>query len=473
MGWYKGNLSVLRKPVAMVVAVFCFTAPAAVYSETLADALANAYRTSGLLEQNRALLRAADEDVAGAVARLKPVLEYTARVTRDDGTLDTGSVSTSLDVTQLEAGLQASLLLYDGGSSKFNVEALKETVLATRQSLISIEQQVLLRAVSAFVGVRSAREFVSLRLNNVRLLSQELRAAEDRFEVGEVTRTDVAQAESRLADARSGLATAQGDLQQAIAEYIAVVGNEPGDLVQPPELPQLEANIDVARARALQVHPDLQSARHQVSAAELNILQARANIQPTISAVGSLTAATELDDNTDRRIGSIGLQLRGPIYQGGAIDSSIRRAIAVRDAQRGNLIVVQRQITQDVANSYAALSARRASLTSTEESIRAARIAFEGVREEATLGARTTLDVLNAEQELLNALTARITDVANLYVAAYAVLQATGRLTAQDLKLGVELYDPVAYYNLAKDAPTALSEQGKQLDRVLKSLQRE
>ena len=436
--------SVLTKAAVFVSVVVGFAGPAWAQSETLADALANAYRTSGLLEQNRALLRAADEDVAGAVALLKPILDYTASVTRDEGTRDTGPVSTSLDITQFQAGIQASLLLYDGGASRFNIESLKETVLATRQTLISVEQQVLLRAVSAFLSVRTARELVALRINNVGLLTQELRAAEDRFEVGEVTRTDVAQAESRLAQARSELSTAEGDLQQAIAEYVAAVGNEPGDLVQPPSLPPLESDIDVARARALQVHPDLQSARRQVSAAELNILQARANVQPSISAVGSFTQQEDLGSSDDLTIGSIGLELRGPIYQGGGIDSSIRRAIAVRDAQRGNLIVVQRRIAQDVANSYAALSARRASLSSSEERIRAARIAFDGVREEATLGARTTLDVLDAEQELLDAQTSRILDEANLYVAAYAVLQATGRLTARDLRTLPEVQKAIA-----------------------------
>ena len=462
----------LRKGVVSLAVVMGLVAPMA-HSETLADALANAYRTSGLLDQNRALLRAADEDVAAAVARLKPILDYTAGITQEYRELDNALGSSSDDATVVQAGLEASLLLYDGGSSKLNVEALKETVLATRQDLISIEQQVLLRAVTAFLNVRSLREFVSLRLNNTRLLSQELRAAEDRFEVGEVTRTDVAQAESRLADAQSGLATARGDLQQAIAEYIAVVGNTPGDLVQPPALPQLEPNIDVARTRALQVHPDLESARHQVSAAELNILRAKATIQPTISAIGSLSLQDDLSASNDSTVGSIGVLLRGPIYQGGAISSDVRRAIAIRDAQRGNLIVVQRRISQDVSNSYAALSARRASLSSSEERIRAARIAFDGVREEATLGARTTLDVLDAEQEVLDAETQRISDEANLYVAAYAVLQSTGRLTAKDLNLGVQRYDPVAYYNLVKDAPTARSEQGQQLDRILEALQRE
>ena len=256
------KVSVLKNWFVASVAGLFFSLPAA-HAETLADALANAYRTSGLLEQNRALLRAADEDVAGAVATLRPILDYTADITSEYQRRETSLTgSRNVDATTLRAGLEASLLLYDGGSSRFNIEALKETVLATRQDLISIEQQVLLRAVTAFQNVSSLREFVSLRINNMRLLEQELRAAQDRFEVGEVTRTDVAQAESRLADAQSGVATARGDLQQAVAEYVAVIGNTPGNLVQPPAPPRLESDIEVARIRALQEHPDLESARH-------------------------------------------------------------------------------------------------------------------------------------------------------------------------------------------------------------------
>ena len=254
----------------------------------------------------------------------------------------------------------------------------------------------------------------------------------------------------------------QGDLLQANEEYRAVVGRAPGDLEPLPSLPQLESNIDVARARALQGHPDLLAAQHQVSAAGLSILQARAEFNPTVSAFGSWGYTDSLSSGDFNDLARLGVELSGPIYQGGALSSGERRAIAIRDAQRGNLITVQRQIVQDVGDAYAVLSARRASLVSSEERIRAARIAFRGVREEATLGARTTLDVLDAEQEVLDAETARISDQANLYVAAYAVLQATGQLTAKNLNLGVQIYDPAAYYNLVKDSPAAFSEQGKQ-----------
>ena len=461
----------LRRSVT-ALGIVLVTGLAPLRAETLADALAGAYRNSGLIDQNRALLRAADEDVATAVSALRPILEYTASVSHDFGRTRTLLGSQNIDESQLDLALTASLLLYDGGSARLNIEASKETVLATREQLISIEQEVLIRAVSAYMNVYARRDVVSLQENSLRLLLEELRAAEDRFEVGEVTRTDVAQAEARVAEARSDLATAQGDLQQAIEEYVNVVGRQPGDLAPPPTLPQLEPNVDSARSGALQRHPDIRSAQHRVAASELNILRAEASLYPTISAFGSFGTNEDLGSSNYTTAGRIGVELRGPIYQGGALSSGIRRAIAVRDQELGNLYEVQKRVSQDVGSAYAALSARRASLTASQERVRAQDIAFRGVREEATLGARTTLDVLDSEQDLLDAETARLADEANLYVAAYAVLQATGRLTARNLNLRVQIYDPVAYYNLVKDAPALQSEQGKQLDRVLRSLQK-
>ncbi len=461
----------LRRSVT-ALGIVLVTGLAPLRAETLADALAGAYRNSGLIDQNRALLRAADEDVATAVSALRPILEYTASVSHDFGRTRTLLGSQNIDESQLDLALTASLLLYDGGSARLNIEASKETVLATREQLVSIEQEVLIRAVSAYMNVYARRDVVSLQENSLRLLLEELRAAEDRFEVGEVTRTDVAQAEARVAEARSDLATAQGDLQQAIEEYVNVVGRQPGDLAPPPNLPQLEPNVDSARSGALQRHPDIRSAQHRVAASELNILRAEASLYPTISAFGSFGTNEDLGSSNYTTAGRIGVELRGPIYQGGALSSGIRRAIAVRDQELGNLYEVQKRVSQDVGSAYAALSARRASLTASQERVRAQDIAFRGVREEATLGARTTLDVLDSEQDLLDAETARLADEANLYVAAYAVLQATGRLTARNLNLRVQIYDPVAYYNLVKDAPALQSEQGKQLDRVLRSLQK-
>lgn len=464
-----------RSAQAMVVSVFAFVHAPMASAETLADALVGAYGHSGLLDQNRALLRAADEDVAIAAATLKPVLRWAASVEQNYGRARQNAAIGVQDTDSLRASasLIGEFLLYDFGATALRVEAAKETVLATREALLGIEQQVLLRAVQAYMGVFEAREFVDLRRNNLRVLTQELRAAENRFEVGEVTRTDVALAEAQLAQARSGVSTAEGNLQIAIEEYRNVVGRAPGNVTPPPSLPDLSNDIDQAKAVAVRTHPDLKAVQRRVSAAELLIRQAKASKKPTVSLQGTLSLSENLDSSNFSTGGAIGLNASGTIYQGGARSAEVRRAIAQRDAQRGDLHVVRHSVQQDVGNAYARLRSARASLEASDGQIRAARIAFRGVREEATLGARTTLDVLDAEQALLDAGAARISAQAQVYVAAYSVLAATGRLTARDLRLPVQLYDPAEYYNLVKDSPTNQSKQGAQLDRVLKRLQRD
>ncbi len=473
----------IKQEVSRFVRVGCIAATAVMMvgfsgsnarADTFADALVSAYNHSGLLEQNRALLRAADEDVAAAGAALEPVLRWTASVTQSLGRARTSTTSGVFENNSLIASgsLIAELLIYDGGASSLGIEVAKETVLATRQTLIGVEQQVLERAVQAYMGVIETTQFVSLRENNVRVLTQELRAARNRFEVGEVTRTDVALAEAELAEANSGLAAAQGNLEIAIEEYRNVIGKKPGRLPGLPSLPKLGNDLAAAKAIAVRRHPDMRAVQHQVSAAELAIKRAEAQKRPTVTAQGALSANEYLDTSSFNTSASIGLNASGTIYGGGARSSAVRSAQAQRDAQRGNLHVVRHNVQQAVGNAYAQLSAARASLRASEGQIRAARIAFRGVREEATLGARTTLDVLDAEQTVLDAEAARISAQTLVYNATYAILSATGQLTAQDLRLPVQQYDVTEYYNLVKNSPRSQSKQGEQLDRVLKRLQK-
>ena len=455
------------------LALLC-AAPRVGWTDTLADALVGAYNHSGLLEQNRALLRAADEDVATAVAALKPVLRWTADLSQSfqKGQSELRPLSTTQNDLTLTIGLVADLLLYDFGQAAYRIEAEKETVLATRDTLINVEQEILLRAVRAYMGVIEASEFVALRQNNERLLTQELRAARDRFEVGEVTRTDVALAEAQLANARSGLAGAQGDLIQAQEEYRVAVGRAPGQLSPPPRLPDIDRNVAQAKALAVRQHPLLRSAQHQVRAADILIKASEAAMMPQISLNGRLGASEEFGSDNNGRTGSVGLGVSQTIYQGGALSSAVRRNMALRDAERASLHVVSHNIEQAVGNAYASLASARAQIEASDRQITAARIAFRGVREEATLGARTTLDVLDAEQALLDAESTQVSARSALYVAAYTVLAATGQLTATDLRLPVQIYDPAGYYNLVKDGPAKRSKQGKQLDRVLRALQK-
>ena len=448
------------KFLAMCFALTVSAMPA--QSESLGDALRDTYNNSGLLDQNRALLRAADEDVAQSLAALRPVITWQAQAIYANTSASTaGGLSDSIDATISVSG---SLLAHDGGASALATEAQKELVLQTRQGLVQVEQQVLFRTVSAYMEVRRASEFLALRRSNVGVIDQELRAARDRFEVGEVTRTDVSLAEARLAAARSLLAAAEGSLAQAKEEYRATVGRAPGrlDVVNPAAL---QHDLEAARAFAVRNHPEVLGAQYGVSASELNIRRAEAALNPRLN-LGGTVGLNDQGDATQR----LSLTYGGTLYQGGQLQSIIRQAQARRDASRSNLLVVSQGVCQNVGNAYASLRVARASREASALQVRAARTAFRGVREEATLGARTTLDVLNAEQELLDAQANAISAQADEVIASYQVLGAMGLLTAQHLNLGVQSYDPAAFYNLVRDAPATISQQGQALDRVLRSI---
>ncbi len=452
----------MSRSIKSLIAVVTFVgmiAPATIVkAETLADALTSAYKHSGLLDQNRALLRVADENVAQAVANLRPIISYYANATYSDPVPLGGSYTSS------NFGLQASWLLWDGNGSKIAVEGKKETVLATRQALINLEQSVFLRAVQAYMNMHRDIEVVSLRQNNVRLITEQLRAAKDRYEVGEITRTDVSLAESRLAGARSSLAAAEGNLARSREEYRVAVGHYPKSLAPPPKLPATASSMEAARAVAYRSHPLMLKTQHEVKAAELGIKQAEALLKPQLKLTGRLN-----QNDRGTTASSFGLELGGPIYQGGRLSSLVRQAIARRDAARAGLHINRQNIAQGVGNAWALLQVSRAALEASERQIRAARVAHRGVKEEASLGSRTTLDVLNAEQELLNAQANQISATTDQYVATYSLLSAMGLLTAQHLRLGIQTYDPTAYYKAVSHAP-ADSTRGKRLDRVLKAL---
>lgn len=424
-------------------------------AETLADAMVAAYNTSNLLDQNRAVLRAADEDVAASMASLRPVLSWVAEAgyakTRT-GEGDTASIGLALQMT-----------LYDFGRSKLGTEIAKDSVLATREALVSVEQSLLLDAVQSYMNVRSAAENVSINQNSVRVIGEELKAAQDRFEVGDVTRTDVAQAEAALAAARASLASAQGELVVARESYRALTGVYPGVLAAPPKAPALPKSMDEARAIAMRTHPSILQAQHQVSASEKAVALAKANRLPTIG----LSAAVDRNDY-DLTTGSAGLQMKQTIYSGGALSSAQRKAMAQRDQAKAGLLQATVLVDQQVANAWANIAVTRAQIEAIDRQIRAATVAYRGVKEEASLGARTTLDVLDAEQNLLDAQAARIEAEAGQQVAIYSLLAAMGLLTVEHLKLGIPVYDPEAYYNAVKKGPASL--QGQKLDRVLKAI---
>lgn len=449
-----------------VAAAFGAAAPGTgARAESLRAAMADAYVSSPLLDQNRFLLRAQDEGVALAVAQLRPTLEFTASTTRD----------LVNDTTTTTAALVAQWVLYQGNGRRAAIEAARETVLAARQGLVVVEQQVLLDAVTAYLNVWRDLQVVNVRQGNVRVVTQQLRAARDRFEVGEDTRTDVAQAEARLAEARSQLAFAMGQLEISRELFALAVGRHPGSLSGLGPLPGLPRSEAEADALARQNAPSILRLQHEVAATDLAVAEARAAYRPTIALEGRLSNTFESPNPAQEGEGAtIGLTLRQPIYRGGQLAALERQALAQSAAVRAALIQQTRVNIQTMGNAWAQLRIASAQIQAAEQRIAAAELAFQGVQEEAALGARTTLDVLDAEQDVLDARISRIEAQTNLYAAAYSILAAGGLLTVEHLDLDVPGYDPTVYGNLVAGAPARVrSIQGDRLDSVMQRLGRE
>ena len=434
-------------------------------ADSLRTAMADAYSNSQLLEQNRYLLRLRDEDVAQAVAQLLPTLDFTANATRN----------LIADTTTSTAQLVADMTIYAGGSRIAARQAAEATLEATRQQLVTVESQVLLDAVTAYLDVWEAQQVVSVRQSNVRVLTQQLRAARDRFEVGEDTRTDVAQAEATLAQARSALAAAEGSLEIARELFNLSIGRYPNGLSGPQGRPALPGSEEEAARLARQEHPAIRALQSEVRAAEFAVEQARAAGRPTLSARLSSSETFQSPDPTrEGNAASLSLTLSQPIYRGGQIGSRERQALAQAEAARANLNRQVQLNLQGVGNAYARLRIATAQIQASDQRIRAAELAFEGVREEASLGARTTLDVLDAEQDLLEARISRIEAASDLYAASYSVLSASGLLTVAHLDLAVPRYDVDAYgAAFPAGTPRVASPQGDRLDDLLRAIGRE
>ena len=447
-----------HKALAGVAAVALTFTPLAIAAETLGDALASAYRNSGLLEQNRANLRATDEGVAAALADLRPTLSYQAQ----------SSAAEIQGEWTSQLTFNAGMTLYTFGRNKLALDAAKETVLATRQTLVNIEQTVLDGAIAAYMDMREQQALVNLRDSAVRLSQQNLRAARDRFEVGEITRTQVSQFEAQLASARAQLAAAQGQLSAAREAYKVAVGHYPSNLSTPPAVRLPASSVEQAVTIAKQSHPGIKALQHRVAALDLAVAINERSQLPSVEAGARMTFA---DDGS--RSDNFSITASGPIYSGGKIASNIRKAIAQRDAARAELLQTTREIEQNVRANWSMLSVLSASEQASRALVEAQRVAYEGVREEAELGASTTLDVLDAEQALLDAQVGAIQAQIARETQGFAVLRTMGRLTVAGLNLNVPTYDPTAYYNAVKDGPGRyVSPEGEKLNRVLEALGR-
>jgi len=453
-------LKVSGKAVLAIAASLAFAG--AGQAESLKSALAKAYENSGVLAQNQALLNAADESVVAAAGALLPAVQASISQSyrKTEGVSDI-SDSTSFSIS-------ARMPIYDFGRGQLGIDLAKEAVAGTRLQLASIEQSVLLNAIEAFMQYRQATELVRLRENNLKVIDQELRAANDRFEVGEITRTDVAMAEAAKAQSLSALAQARGDLERSTEAYMMAVGSKPNSPDAPINLPSLPASASAAKAAAAKGHPDVLAAQSQVKQAEIRLAQAEANAMPGISLSGSLSRGSSFGADSYTSSANLGVEATIPLYQGGQIDSGVRQATAQLSSAKSALRVAVLNSDLQVGSAYARLTVARANMQATEQQIAAAQIAFDGLREEAKLGARTTLDVLNAEQNLLDAKANRVIASTEVVNATYAVVAALGQLSAKGLGLQVDLFDPEAYAATVQTA--APSMRGLQLDKVLGKL---
>ncbi len=433
-------------------------------ADTLTDAMRLAYETNPTLIINRAALRATDESVALARSGRRPqiTLQATGTATNDAG-------FSGIATETYSAALNASLNLYDGGRSRDAVEAAKTAVLATRVSLENIEQTVMLNAAKAFLTVRRDQQIVSLARNNVSVLKQQLQAAEDRLAVGAATRTEVAQTRARLAASQAVLAANRGGLAISAENYIAVVGTAPVNLAYPPRLPDMPGSLAAAEEVALRTHPLMRASHLNEKIAAIDLRRARNARLPSLSANLNLGYRETYLGGANLSAGDSStatLTLNQPIYRGGALSASIRQAGAQLERRMAETANTRAQVRQQVSAAWFQLQIARASISATRLQIEAAQYAFDGITEEANLGARTILDTLNAKQEVLTAQNSLITAMHDERIAAYSLLSAMGLLTPENLDLGIELYDPTENFDRVQNAPVRTFEAGKILDNI-------
>jgi outer membrane protein len=441
----RGGLLAAAGIAAMVTA-------AAAHGQTLREALVKTYGTNPTIMAQRAQLRGLDENVAIARAARRPQISGTAGVNQN--LLRTGGGSGGRN---LNAGIDISYPIFEGGRSRNQIRAANERVLAGRANLRATEGDIFTEAVSVYMDVIRDRSIVSLNRNQVRVLETNLQATRDRFEVGDLTRTDVAQSEARLALARSTLATAEGRLESSEENFRRVIGELPDDLQPPPALPTMPRTPDEAVDIALANNSDLVAIAAQIRAAGRDISVARADRLPTVEGV-SQSGYTNYLGTADEQFGgtgnnnsiantAVGVQARIPIYQGGIVSARVRQAQAQQSQLLERGIEVERLVVANTRAAFASYQASLEAIESNEVAVAANTLALEGTRAEQTVGTRNVLDVLNAEQELLNSQVALVTARRDAYVAGFALLNAMGRAEAEDLNLdGGVLYDPVANY---------------------------
>lgn len=421
-------------------------------AQTLEEALATAYSSNPDLLAARAQLRAVNEGVPQALSNWRPRVTVTGSAglqrSESEGTFGSGKQTTE----PWDVGVGVTQPLYRGGRTTAGTARAEAEVEAQRARLTATEQEVLLAAVTAYMDVWRDQSVLRLNRSNEQVLRRQLEAAQDRFTVGEITRTDVAQSESRLARATAERIAAAGDLASSRAVFQQVIGVYPEILVQPPALEDLPVERQGVVEIALARNPDLASAQFSASAARHQVREDLGRFLPEVSLTGDISHSEESsneDSEADRY--RILAQVTIPLYQQGLVSSQVRADKQLANQRRLEIDAARRIVEQSAIRAWEALETARAQIASFTAQVAASQIALEGVRQENAVGARTVLDLLDAEQELLDAQVNLVRAQRDDLVASYAELATMGRMTAADLKLPVDVYDPAGDYEAVRD----------------------
>jgi outer membrane protein len=440
---------------AVLLGTSAVTASAPASAETLREALVKSYQTNPTITGARAGQRATDENVPIARARGLPGVSVTSSYNEY---VEVAANSFLAPARQLSATANVSIPIYQGGAVLNATRAAETRVVAGQEGLRDTEASVFSQVVAAYMNVIRDSAIVSLNQKQVGVLRVNLEATRDRFQIGDLTRTDVAQSESRLALAQGQLEQAQSNLIASKESYIQLVGDAPVALEPPPPLPNLPGSADMATAVAIDANPGLAAAKSRRVASSYDVKSARANRLPKLSAVGqesysdylgslaSLGSGAGASAQTARST-TVGLQATIPLFQGGGPGAQVRQAQALESQSIETVTATERSIIAQTRSAYAAWQASNELITSSEAAVAASSLSLEGVRAENSVGTRSILDILNAEQELLNAQVNLVTARRNAYVAGFSLLAAMGKAGVKDLGLdGGPLYDPQVNY---------------------------
>ena len=435
--------------VAALLAATAFLSATHARSETIQGALARAYHANPELNAQRATTRAADESLPQALSGYRPKVTGSADVGIVDQNSHTAGRAYSHD-RYPPRGLSVSVdqTLFNGGRTGNAVLGAESKILGARETLRNTEQTILLNAATAYMNVLRDTALLNLRRNNIEVLTTQLRQTSDRFRVGEVTRTDVALSESRLAKARSDSFVAEANLKTSIATYQQYVGDPPKQLSPAKSVEALlPKSRDAAVTLSLREHPAIIATLHGVDQQQLQVKTIEGELYPTLSvSAGFARRYDSTSLGSDVWQGSLIGRLSVPIYEGGAVYSRVREAKETLASQKIAVDTQRERVRQLVVSSWGILEATKAQITAAEAQVRAAEIALAGVREEARVGQRTTLDVLNSQQDVLDARVSLVTAQRDRIVASYTVLGATGRLSLRTLGVNVAAYDPKVHY---------------------------